>query len=210
MFDLNAETQLPSAKDFRLASFEDDWNIQKIDLHNTIVGVMDKYDFTSADRQQWNNYLNSFPTDISEVTDAKTFSLPAPQNGAVSFARHKHSRSVQVNNGIRKKGDFVILQIEVSNCPAYQFNFVIAKLIADVTNVDTTKPETALEFQIFRSTTLDNIGSKIIPWIGDTNKSWKESFARGHVKAIVDIQVKGKKLSAKLKKKWLKIIFFKA
>lgn len=59
------------------------------------------------------------------------------------------------------KGDFVVLQVEVSNCPAYPFNFVVAQVIGEIGGVDTTNSETILEFQIYRPCTLNNIASLV-------------------------------------------------
>jgi hypothetical protein len=70
-------------------------------------------------------------------------------------------------------------------------------VIEDCSLLDTTHPETPINFQIFRPATLTNISSKLLPWIGDTNKPWKDRFSRGLVKALVQVQVKGKKLTAK-------------
>ena len=75
-----------------------------------------------------------------------------------------------------KKGEYVILQVEVANCPMYPFNFVVAQLIGDVAGLDTSDPDTKLNFQVYRPATLTNLASKIVPWIGDTNKPWKEEF----------------------------------
>jgi hypothetical protein len=97
-----------------------------------------------------------------------------------------------------KKGDFVLLQVAVSNCPTYPFQFVIAQVVGDISQIDTTHADSLIEFQVFRPSTLDKLESKLLPWVGDTNKLWKESFARGFVKAIVEVQVKGKKLTAKM------------
>jgi hypothetical protein len=99
-----------------------------------------------------------------------------------------------------KKGDFVVLQVGVTNCIAYTFNFVIAQVVEDVSGKDTTDPDTLILFQVFRPTTLNNLGSKMIPWIGDTNQQWKEEFERGHVKALVELQPQGRKLTANSKK----------
>jgi hypothetical protein len=95
-----------------------------------------------------------------------------------------------------KKGDFVVLQVGVTNCAAYPFNFVIAQVIEDVSCKDTTNPDTLIQFQIFRPTTINNLSSKMIPWIGDTNQAWKDEFERGHVKAVVQLQPQGKILTA--------------
>jgi hypothetical protein len=94
-------------------------------------------------------------------------------------------------------GDFVLLQVSVENCPTYHFNFVIAQVIGDVTQLDTTNPDTEINFQVFRPSNMQNLDSKLMPWMGDTNKLWKESFPRGLVKALVQVQVKGKRLTAK-------------
>jgi hypothetical protein len=94
-------------------------------------------------------------------------------------------------------GDFVLLEVSVENCPTYHFNFVIAQVIGDVTQLDTTNPDTEINFQVFRPSNMQNLDSKLMPWMGDTNKLWKESFPSGLVKALVQIQVKGKRLTAK-------------
>ena len=65
------------------------------------------------------------------------------------------------------------------NCPSYQFDFVIAQVIEDVTQLDTTDPETELKFQVFQPSNLENFESKLVPWIGDTNKLWKFSKRLG-------------------------------
>jgi hypothetical protein len=96
-----------------------------------------------------------------------------------------------------KAGDFVVLQVTVSNCNAYPFNFVIAQVNGDVSQLDTTNPETLVPFQIYRPATLSNLNSKLMHWIGDTNKPWRDKFPRGLVKALVQVQVKGKKLTSK-------------
>jgi hypothetical protein len=96
-----------------------------------------------------------------------------------------------------KMGDFVVLQVSVENCPAYTFDHVIAQVIEDCSLLDTTHPETPIHFQIFRPATLTNISSKLLPWIGDKNKPWKDRFSRGLVKALVQVQVKEKKVTAK-------------
>jgi hypothetical protein len=36
----------------------------------------------------------------------------------------------------------------------------------------------------------------MVPWIGDTKLPWKDDFARGLVKAIVQLQPQGRKLTA--------------
>jgi hypothetical protein len=99
-----------------------------------------------------------------------------------------------------KKGHFVVLQVEVKNCAAYPFDFVIAQVIEDVSGKDTTDPDTLILFQIFRPSTLNNLSSKMIPWIGDTNQAWKDDFERGHVKAVIQLQPQGKKLTAQSRK----------
>jgi hypothetical protein len=99
-----------------------------------------------------------------------------------------------------KKGDFVVLQLGVTNCVQYPFSFVVAQVIEDVSSKDTTNAETLIHFQIFRPSTLNNLSSKMVPWIGDTKLPWKDDFARGLVKAIVQLQPQGRKLTATSRK----------
>jgi hypothetical protein len=95
-----------------------------------------------------------------------------------------------------KKGDFAVLQVGVTNCVAYPFEFVIGQVNEDLSSKDTTNEDTLIQFQIYRPSTLNNLSSKMVPWIGDTNKPWKDYFARGLVKALVQIQPQGKKLTS--------------
>jgi hypothetical protein len=99
-----------------------------------------------------------------------------------------------------KKGDFVVLQVGITNCKEYPFDFVIAQVIADCSNIDTKNAETPIRFQVYRPSTLDNLASKMVPWIGDDNHTWKDEFTRGHVKALVQLQPQGKKLTANSRK----------
>jgi hypothetical protein len=99
-----------------------------------------------------------------------------------------------------KKGDFAVLQVGVTNCVSYPFEFVVGQVIEDLSTKDTTNPDTVIQFQIYRPSTLDNLSSKMVPWIGDTNKPWKDDFARGLVKALVQLQPQGKKLTSNSRK----------
>jgi hypothetical protein len=96
-----------------------------------------------------------------------------------------------------KKGDFVVLDVKVKNNEFYKFPFLIAQLIEDAFDKDTTHPDTKLLFQIYRPSNMNNIASKFTKWVGDTNIPWKDHFDRGLVKAFVFLQVKGKCLAAK-------------
>jgi hypothetical protein len=170
----------------------------------------------------------TLPKDISEVK-AQPFLLPTPQNGTYErhssrqilatdtglrpvdvvthqqFSGSMRKRALDAVDDCHKlqpihKGDFIVLDLIVSNCPQYEWKFVVAQVIGDVAQVDTADPESLLEFQMFRPATLNKLDSKFVPWIGDTNKPWKGTFLRGHVKAIVDRQVQGKKLTTKSQK----------
>jgi hypothetical protein len=67
---------------------------------------------------------------------------------------------------------------------------------------DTTNPDTKILFQLYRPSTITKIESKMVPcnWIGDNNQYWREEFDRSHVKAIVQLQTQGKKLTANSRK----------
>jgi hypothetical protein len=69
-----------------------------------------------------------------------------------------------------KKGDFAVIQVGVRNRAAYPFEFVVGQVIEDLSSKDTTNPDTVIQFQIYRPSTLNNLSSKMVPWIGDTNK----------------------------------------
>ena len=116
-------------------------------------------------------------------------------------ARTKATKAAEDPNRLRPldKGQFLVLQLSVDNTHSYTWNFVVAQLIEDVSDIDTTDPESMLEFQIYRPTTLNKLDSKFVKWIGDTNKQWKGNFSRGLVKAIVElhVQVQGERLTAK-------------
>jgi hypothetical protein len=141
--------------------------------------------------------VQRLPTDSGlrpiDVVTHQNFAAPA---------RMRSLKSAEDPNRLRAigKGDFVVLQISVTNCASYAWNFVVGQVICDVQDLDTTDPETVMEFQIFRPATMNKLDSKFVPWMGDTNELWKGTFSRGHVKALVDMQVKGKKLTSKSQK----------
>ena len=68
-----------------------------------------------------------------------------------------------------KKGDYVVLQVSVQNCEKYPFSFVIARVIGNLTGLDTTHPDTLLDFQVYRPCALASFDSKLVLWVGDTN-----------------------------------------
>ena len=169
-------------------------------------------------------------TRVKDIQDIYPFKLPLPQtalytrhkvillpidngirevdvvthNTFPESARRKilklHEQDNQCALQSLKKGDFVVLQIDVLNCATYPFKFVIGQIIEDVSGKDTTNPDTKILFQLYRPSTITKIESKMVPWIGDNNQYWREEFDRGHVKAIVQLQTQGKKLTANSRK----------
>jgi hypothetical protein len=237
MFYTSPEMQLPGNEQFNLAEFSPSFDEEaRLDLENQIHTMMDKCSFSDNEVQSWKLFLQAIPLKVTDVLGVEDFCLPLPQTSeyvrhkaiplpldtgirAVDVVTHRAFPEAARQKAVRtqqrenpclqclKKGDFVVLQMTVSNCASYPFDFVIAQVIEDVSNKDTTKADTEIHFQMFRPSTIDNIESKMVPWIGDDNKLWRGHFERGHVKALVQLQSKGKKLTAD-SRKMIKDAFF--
>jgi hypothetical protein len=229
IFYPNEGTPLPDLKDFGLAPFDEKFTFEaRHALQECINQMMLKCDFSQEEKDDWQQFLSNIPLQLSDI-QTQPFMLPTPQLGAynrhdsraslqidnglrpVDVVTHRNFSTTSRKKALNavedlsklqplEKGNFVVLQISVTNCPAYAWNFVVAQVIGDVSNLDTTDADTMLELQIYRPSTMNKLDSKFVHWIGDTNKPWKGSFSRGHVKAIVERQVQGKKLNAKSQK----------
>jgi hypothetical protein len=53
---------------------------------------------------------------------------------------------------------------------------VVAQVIGDVSEPDTTDADSQLQLQIYRQSTLNKLDSKFVQWVGDTNQPWKGFF----------------------------------
>jgi hypothetical protein len=177
------EKPLAEEKDFALAAFDDKFTSHaKEALTLNIHQTMEKCSFSDEEKNCWETFLSAIPSHVASI-NAPPMLLPSPQTG--EYRRHNSNKPVTIDNGLR---------------PAYTWSFVFAQVIGDVSEINTRDPETELELQIYRPATFTKLDSKFIHWIGDTNKPWKGTLLRGHVKAIVDRQVQGKKLTAKSQK----------
>jgi hypothetical protein len=199
-------------------------------LKINIRQMMQKCNFTNEEAEDWELFLSHIPENVCDIkADKMSLPTPQhglyrrhsaavykdlpidPGLRPVDVVTHKDFASIERKKALKAledatvlqpldKGDFVVVELSVSNCPTYKWNFVVAQIIGDVDHIDTTDPEAQVEMQIYRPSTLNKLDSKFVQWIGDTNKPWKGVFSRGHVKAIVERQVQGKKLTAKSQK----------
>jgi len=236
MFYPTVANPLPALENFVPARFDEKFSVDvKEALVVNIRQMMHKCSFSEEEALDWETFLSRIPNDINDII-AEPFLLPCPQNGSYSRHSSKEAPQVDyglrpvdivthkdfcgssrikvfgAQQDIQKlqpleKGEFVVLQLSVTNCPQYQWDFVVAQVIGDVSGLDTTDADSQLQLQIYRPSTLNKLDSKFIQWVGDTNQPWKGFFSRGHVKAIVERQVQGKKLTRK-SQKLIKDIFF--
>ena len=96
-----------------------------------------------------------------------------------------------------KQGQFVVLNIQPENNADYGLKFLIAEIDSDISHLDTTIPQTPLVVQVWRPTDMMSLNKKFVCWQGSDNKLWKLEIVRENVKAIVNINPRGKKLCAK-------------
>ena len=89
-----------------------------------------------------------------------------------------------------------------SNWEHYPYDFAIVVAIAEiqqeVAGLNTTDPmaNCGFEVQLYCFSTLTNIKSKLFPWRGAGGGGlWKEKNSRSMVKAIVQVQKRGRKLT---------------
>ena len=80
------------------------------------------------------------------------------------------------------------------------WDFVIAEIDADISELDTTNENTKFEVQVYRLCGMKiSIDKNFIKWQGDDNKYFRPTIERGLVKAIVELHVSNKKLSKQSK-----------
>lgn len=78
----------------------------------------------------------------------------------------------------------------------YPYDFVVAEIQQDIRDLDTTNAETVFEIQVYCFASLGNLASRLFPWKGAGGGGlWKENITRSMVKAILQVQKKGKRLT---------------
>jgi hypothetical protein len=166
------DSPIPTEKDFKVADFFENFDENKrAELESCIAGMMEKCDLDETERTSWKDLLASIPTHSSLVSNLAPFILPLPQSGSCyrekksktlpivvthqnfpTRSRQKvlkiHDQEMDLKLQALRKGDFVDLQVGVTNCLQYPFDFVVAQVIEDVSKKDTTNPETLINFQI--------------------------------------------------------------
>ena len=82
----------------------------------------------------------------------------------------------------------------------YAWDFVIAEIDTDISELDTTNENTKFEVQVYRPGGMKiSIDKKFIKWQGDDNKYFWPTIERGLVKASIELHVSSKKLSKQSK-----------
>jgi hypothetical protein len=101
------------------------------------------------------------------------------------------------------KGTFVAVQLNVENSRSwYPWEFVIAEVIDDVDDLDTTLPHVEFKVQVYRPAgSTDNItlDKKFTAWIGDNGRLFQPIVQRSSVGAIVELRPKTKILTKQSK-----------
>jgi hypothetical protein len=93
------------------------------------------------------------------------------------------------------RGMFLVVQLKPT-WENYPHEFVIGEIQQNIADLDTTNPNQQFEVQVYCFSVLTNIGSKLFPWRGAGGGGlWKETITRSMVKAIVQVQPKGKRLT---------------
>jgi hypothetical protein len=96
------------------------------------------------------------------------------------------------------QGNFIVVQLEVTNASWYPWKFVIAEITEDVSGIDTTSPDAMIPILIYRpagSLKHVSLDKPFIPWIGDNNKHFTDTVSRSMVKAVVSLTARSKCLS---------------
>ena len=93
------------------------------------------------------------------------------------------------------RGMFLVVQLR-PDWEQYPHDFVIAEIQEDISHIDTTKEDAKFKVLVYCFSSLTNISSKIFPWRGSGGGGlWITEVERSMVKAIVEIQKGGNKLT---------------
>ena len=178
---------------------------------------------------EWDSFFNHLPENANEVP-IEQFSLPKPRSSAAPVAMHMHKMALPIDKGVRKvdivthakfknservkqvkrasalscplkQGNFVLLDIQLEDNPSgYNLPWFLGEIVDDVSHLP-EDPAASFLVQVYRPSTLTNMYSKFVPWIGTDNKKWRLQvyiLSRCNVFPVeVELQVRGKKLTAK-------------
>ena len=169
------------------------------------------------------------PTVFAVAPFAKdhTTVMQEPRSSAAPVARHK--MALPIDKGVRKvdivthakfknservkqvkrasalscplkQGNFVLLDIQLEDNPSgYNLPWFLGEIVDDVSHLP-EDPAASFLVQVYRPSTLTNMYSKFVPWIGTNNKKWRLQVSRCNVFPVeveLQLQVRGKKLTAK-------------
>ena len=98
------------------------------------------------------------------------------------------------------QGDIVVVDTTPSNADWYKLPYLICEVYKDVSALDTTNGSSQIELQVLRPCGVSMgqpLEKKFIPWKGEDNKLWKISIDRKHIKGIVELTPRGRKLTKK-------------
>ena len=104
-----------------------------------------------------------------------------------------------------KQGSFVVVNVKPMDKDGkdlewYPWQYVIAEVDIDVSQLDTTDEKTEFQVQVYRPCgTTVSLDKKFIKWQGDDSHYWQPKIERGMIKAIVELHRSSKKLTKKSK-----------
>ena len=112
-----------------------------------------------------------------------------------------------------KQGFFVVVNVKPmdkdgNDLQWYPWQYVIAEIDTDVSQLDTTQEKTEFQVQVYRpSGNTLSLDKKFIKWQGGDNHYWRPTIERGTVKAVVELHRSSKKLTKKFKEIILSLFF---